>query len=183
MSTSQGLKNLQQISGEVGAVESYKSLTQAQTEDSANRKLSIDTAPELLEYVRKTYFGDQKREEGRESALKKVAEWRTEDPAKLVEVQKTVTDNIYDRLKPSDFVTPDVNTMKERGVILQEKWENLTDEIKSNTDGITSDSLKPPPPKAKGINRAEKNKGTADIVHKILNEGKGSRPIIESEKK
>ena len=182
-STSQNLKNLQQISGEVGAVESYKSLTQAQTEDSASRKLNIDTAPELLEYVRKTYFGDQKREEGRESALKKVAEWRTEDPAKLVEVQKTVTDNIYDRLKPSDFVTPDVNTMKERGVILQEKWENLTDEIKSNTDGITSDSLKPPPPKAKGINRAEKNKGTADIVHKILNEGKGSRPIIESEKK
>jgi len=182
-STSQNLKNLQQISGEVGAVESYKSLTQAQTEDSASRKLNIDTAPELLEYVRRTYFGDQKREEGRESALKKVAEWRTEDPAKLVEVQKTVTDNIYDRLKPSDFVTPDVNTMKERGVILQEKWENLTDEIKSNTDGITSDSLKPPPPKAKGINRAEKNKGTADIVHKILNEGKGSRPIIESEKK
>jgi hypothetical protein len=147
-STKEGLGYVSQLAEKVEASTAYRDLTAAQSDEAVSRKMSIDVAPEILEHVRKTEYGymDDKNF-AREAALNKIQNWRENDPAKLNDVFKTVTDAKYNKLKPSDFdsLTSEVKSEIKTSEGLKTQAETTANRAETKTAGITEDKLKADP--------------------------------------
>ncbi|HAK87635.1 MAG: hypothetical protein A2X55_08930 [Nitrospirae bacterium GWB2_47_37] len=158
-STREGLGYVAQLSERVGASNAYRDTTAAQSDEAVSRKMAIDVAPELLEHVRKTEYGHMDDiSYARELSLNKIQNWRENNPEKLNDAFKAVTDATYNNLRPSDFgsLTSEVKEHIEASKGLKTEAMTAANRAEAKTDGITEGSLSVDP--RVGIQGPDKDK-------------------------
>lgn len=201
-STKEGLGYVAQLSERVGASTAYRDLTAAQSDEAVSRKMAVDVGADILEYVRKTEFGHMDDVSyARERAVGKIQDWRENDPAKLNDVFKVVTDTTYNKLKPSDLgaLTSEVKGEIKASEGLKIEAGTAADKAEAKTADVTEGKIstdprigiKQPNPRLnnakhgsqEGVIDAKEANLAKNPIHMLQNAGEGPmNDLIESAK-